>query len=493
MCGALAIAALAPGPALAHAQGSAPDAEASVGDATDALPGWVRTRVAVDRPTGFAANASVGYGFTESVAGAPGPHHRVPFSLTVSGQPLRFLGVGLRLDGRGDFHPDDGAGRDRGYVGSGALAVRAAGFVAGGLALGANLSVLALGGDDGFDAGATSLEATALATYVRSGLSLAAELGYRLDRSGETSAQSTTYRPGDRLALGISDFDALLVRAGAGYRSGAIEAFGEVSLDVLLGASAPSLGESPIHAAVGGRYHVSPAFQLEAAADVALASRPPSQNGDPFVVVDPRFQVRLAASYRFGRARGGADGAEPPPPDEPVRATEPDAPPAERTIAGTVRDENGAPVIDARVVVRVGDEEHEGYTDAQGAFRIDGVPGGEGTVEIAATHHATRSVPLGEGVEALDDASLVLRTAQAAGVLRGLVRDFEGRPVRAVVRVSPGGVRARAGEDGRFELELEPGSYTVSVEAPGFRSQSRRVVLSDGQVTIYNVDLRGGR
>ena len=63
-------------------------------------------------------------------------------------------------------------------------------------------------------------------------------------------------------------------------------------------------------------------------------------------------------------------------------------------------------------------------------------------------------------------------------------------PVTATIRIQPGGRAARTTSDGTFELEVAPGRYTVSVEAPGFQAQSRQLQLYPGQVTIYNVDLR---
>lgn len=470
--------------------------ERNVGDAADALPGYVRTRVAGERPRGFAANAGLGYGYTESLSGAPGSHHRLPFSFALSGHPWRALGVGIHYEGRGDFHQRDDLGRDRGFVGQGSFDVRAAGFVGAGLALGANASMLVFGDDDGLDLGSLSLEATGLVSYLRGGLSLALEAGYRYDRSGTTASPAAIYRAGDRLSLGVSDFDAVLLRVGLGCRRGALEGVGEVRWDLLVGDAAPDLVESPLHVAAAGRYHASAAVQLELAIDVTVSSRPSVANGDPFVVVDPRVAIRAGLDYRFGRARGRRAPVEasstteaPPVIDEP---REPPPGPV-RVLEGVVRDDTGAPVVDALVVARVGEVTIETHTNTDGHFRIDGLSLGEATVDITATQHEPLHFDLGARDLRLPERELTLRTTEARGVLRGLVRDFDGDPVRATIRIEPGGVATQTSEDGSFETDLPPGAYTVTVEARGFQTQSRTVTLSGRQVTIYNVDLREGR
>ena len=99
----------------------------------------------------------------------------------------------------------------------------------------------------------------------------------------------------------MSDFDAVLVRLGAGYRHDAIEAFGELAADVLVGGGAPSFARSPLHVSIGGRVHTSSALQIEAVIDVAASTRGAVGNGDtvPFYTIDPRFTLRAGVTYRF--------------------------------------------------------------------------------------------------------------------------------------------------------------------------------------------------
>jgi hypothetical protein len=84
--------------------------------------------------------------------------------------------------------------------------------------------------------------------------------------------------------------------------------------------------------------------------------------------------------------------------------------------------------------------------------------------------------------------------ALPVGVLRGLVRDFAGRPVLgASVRVDEVEAATRVDVDGAFELELEPGAHEVEVAAEGYATQRRRVSVEQNGVTILNVDLRRAR
>jgi hypothetical protein len=76
-----------------------------------------------------------------------------------------------------------------------------------------------------------------------------------------------------------------------------------------------------------------------------------------------------------------------------------------------------------------------------------------------------------------------------SGQLRGLVRSLSGRPVPAEIRVDPAG-RALRAVGGRFEIDVPPGAYEVTIAAPGFATQKRRVQVEQNGVTLLDVDLR---
>ena len=77
----------------------------------------------------------------------------------------------------------------------------------------------------------------------------------------------------------------------------------------------------------------------------------------------------------------------------------------------------------------------------------------------------------------------VARTAWAQGLtpLRGTVIDAQAnRPVGGAT-VRAGATSVRTDGEGRFTIDLPPGTVAVSVEAQGFLSESRPVTVVPGQ------------
>ena len=85
----------------------------------------------------------------------------------------------------------------------------------------------------------------------------------------------------------------------------------------------------------------------------------------------------------------------------------------------------------------------------------------------------------------------VEQSAQLRGEIRGHVRSFAGAPLRAAVIVEPGGLRAETSESGEFSLDVSPGKYTVSLQATGFKAQTRKVLVDEDGITVLNVELQG--
>jgi hypothetical protein len=78
----------------------------------------------------------------------------------------------------------------------------------------------------------------------------------------------------------------------------------------------------------------------------------------------------------------------------------------------------------------------------------------------------------------------------ASGTIRGQIRGFDGAPVPATASVYPLGTKASTDAEGKFELSVPPGQYTVRVRAFGYRSQNRRVAVSADGITVLNIELR---
>lgn len=472
------------------------------GDGRSALPGYVLTRIADEAPRGLSARAGIAYGYTEAQSSAPGAHHRASGSLAISGRPTPWLGLGLSLDGRLDAHPGDSNDTGLGIATRASFELRAASTLSSGLSLGAAAMILGLGGaGGGLELGATSVEASALVGWAGSGSRIALEAGYRYDRSAR-AAPGYLLSGADRLALGLSSFDAVLVRLAVGHRFGASELFLEGSLDALVGAGRPAFSRSPMHAVAGLRQHIGRSLLLDVYLDVGLASRATLPAAAPYVPVDPRVAAGIALAYRFapGSSAGSAgessdqasvppDEADPEADDDPSGPSDDDA----RSLSGRVLTEGGEPLVDAHVVLTIGEQRVEAYTDAEGGFVLRGLPAGAARLRIEAVGHETQEVELGARATRLPYDAVRMVRASPHGMLRGTVEGFDGESVAATVTVTPGESVVAVDATGAFEVSLAPGRYRVHIEAPGYVAQTREVRLTDGTVTIVHAELRRTR
>ncbi|HEV8244216.1 MAG TPA: hypothetical protein VGP93_00470, partial [Polyangiaceae bacterium] len=105
----------------------AASASAAAPLASDGLPGVYRVGFATPMAPAFASGAlTAGYGFTESQGTGDSAHHRELARLALGVSPADWFEAGVRLDERYDLHPDDGQGRDDGWVFDPRLSVRLA-------------------------------------------------------------------------------------------------------------------------------------------------------------------------------------------------------------------------------------------------------------------------------------------------------------------------------------------------------------------------------
>lgn len=167
-------------------------------------------------------------------------------------------------------------------------------------------------------------------------------------------------------------------------------------------------------------------------------------------------------------------------------------------LAGTVRDQLGNPIADARVTIEA--PVMQARTDSSGAFAIGGVPTRQLRVTIRALGFlpatAELEVPQGQTLNIaivlapsaarLDAVSVV---AQLLNQIVGTVLDDRDRPIAGVI-VDVLGVerRAETGNDGRFIMtDLRPGSYILQFRAPGYRVAQygvRMIAQIDRDLTI---------
>jgi hypothetical protein len=164
------------------------------------------------------------------------------------------------------------------------------------------------------------------------------------------------------------------------------------------------------------------------------------------------------------------------------------------TVDGHVVTVDGAPLGAANVTVQTAAEADpvKVNVDAEGRFTFTGKPGQTLTVRAEAADHepATESVTLMEG--AALTVTLTLSRKLPSGQIRGLIRSFKGDGLDAEIRIAPGDQTLRT-KNGRFEADVAPGAYEVTITAPGYETQRRHVDVEQNGVTLLNADLRAAR
>ncbi|HUH00523.1 MAG TPA: carboxypeptidase-like regulatory domain-containing protein [Kofleriaceae bacterium] len=458
---------------LAHA--SAAIGDQRVGDAGDAAPGLVHLAVPAQMDPGVTVAWTSGYGFRGETLAMGDRPHRLAGNLSLSVRPRPWLAAGLRLDGRYDRHAVDG-GTDSGWVGDPRIdlrAHRARGNAAFGIAAGLwfpAADLLSLAG--------TSAELRGLGSYRLDDVTLAANLGLRLDRSAATVDDPDRLSLADRMALGASDANAVLLGLGLAWRRGPIEIAGEWSWDLLVGSGAPAAAESPMRLSVEARRQLRGPVWLRIGFETSVSSTPVVEPGAPLVPIEPRVAVWLGAIYRFGGPAGD-------PPARPIR-------PAVLTgaLEGRVVDDAGAGVAGA--TVRAG--ELTVTTDADGRYRFEALPVGEIELEIAAPRFRPRTITVRVTEGEVADVAAALEPTLPPGQIRGLVRTLSGKPIRgATIRLEPLGTMVESSDDGSFRVDVQPGRYTLEVRARGYASQRRTIQVDENGVTVLNVELRQGQ
>jgi hypothetical protein len=498
---AIAVVALEATPKLAYAQRAA-----RFGEGLDALPSAVRVPLPVAPATLIGVSVGGGYAYTEAVLRQNDQHHRAFGSLAVSVRPLSWLAVALRFDGRYDAHTVNGRSDD-GMVGDPRFILRVGGRVRGALGLGAEARLWAPGSSaPSVVPSAFSADMQAFGGYVpeHGRVALVGRVGFRLDNSARSAPDAAQLSASDRVALGVSAFHAVLFGVAAVARFGVIETFAECTADVLVGARAP-IGASPVHFAGGVRVHPSSSWHVHPGLllDVSPSGRASYAPGEPLFVTSPRVAVMFTLGLGFPSPRAVATsdraGARATTQSGANASANANASMQPRDAEGEVRDPAGAPVVDATVLVRRGEQTVlELRTDAQGRWRAPGLAPGDYSIVVRGASGAERTVPIRVGGTSAARASVTIEavTPGAEAQLRGTVRSFNGTGVRATIRVIETNRTITSNADGTFRIPVEPRSYTVEFSAEGFRPQRRRVTVTANGVVILNIDLRprrGGR
>lgn len=444
---------------------------------------------------------TAGYGLTGSRTLVPSATHRLQGGLAASVNPLDWLGFGLRLDGRLELHGDDGRGSHTSGFGDPRLYARAGYALDPEWSLGGELLAWFPGTDaPSFVAKATSLDARVLAAYQPLNLPLGvfASAGARLDNSSQNATARERTRPGDIMTLGISDSNAILAALGALYRiDPEWQVFGELSGDILVGSKAPRFLDSPLRVTAGARWQLTKELQAEGSAVLSLSTRPSLRPNAPWVPIEPRFMILAGLSYTWSPfTTTEAPAPKPEVTPETVKPAPEETAPKLANLQGVIIDDHGQPVPDVRVSLVASDgTQLEAITDGDGKYQFARVPYGPAKLEARAVGFTKQSWQAEVNAPQINAAApTALAQAVDVGVLRGLVRSFDSKPLIAHVSISD--TRGKllqdkhTGAEGRFEFELPPGQYKVSIEAPGFKKHSQSIRIKGNGVSVLNADMQ---
>jgi hypothetical protein len=487
--------------------GATADAQ-RIGESRSSLPGIDRVAHADQFDRIAAASLAVGYGYLGAVIEDNDAHHRALGSVAVSFRPWKFLAIGVRYDNRYDKHVDLTSGSDDGWLADSRLSVRYAHLVSPKLSFGVEGTLwFPPGGSPPSTAfSATSVESVLIGTWSPiPAFALSANTGFRLDNSADSVDNADMLSQSDRLALGVSDFNAVLAGVGASFRTGPVDLLGEVSLDLLVGSDAPDLSESPLRIVGGVRWRATEDIQVQFLAEMSPSKIDQIAAMGPLVPVEPSFTTTVAVSYAHDLAKGGSskreeikqcwDGTK-------VKASQ-ECPPEFGQFEVTVVDEAGNPVDKATVQVKAGDNTvGPSGVNESGVLVVDELRSKEKnaatksfepvSAEITAaaegydSKSTTRVVTAGKTVSV----KITLTEALPPGQLRGRIQSFRGKAVAAQVRINPGDRTITADANGKFEIDLAPGDYEVTITADGFQEQTKTVKIDVNDVLNLNIDLR---
>jgi len=144
----------------------------------------------------------------------------------------------------------------------------------------------------------------------------------------------------------------------------------------------------------------------------------------------------------------------------------------------------------AKATVTLGDR--TAMTDENGVAAFDEVAAGVAAVAVTAEgfNAGEEAVSVVAGQRAEVTVALVEVKKRVAATITGLVRStVGGKPVAANLEIPQAKIKTRASAAGAFSLRVEGGTYTITISAPGYLPQTKRVTVKDGDQAIFNVDL----
>jgi len=164
------------------------------------------------------------------------------------------------------------------------------------------------------------------------------------------------------------------------------------------------------------------------------------------------------------------------------------------TIQGTVKDTNNQPIEGATVSVE--GTSLQTTTNSQGYYQITDVPAGTRTVTASKTGYNSQSktvnVLAGQTVTVDFQLQLVTATGRISGIVYGSIPNT--LIYKATVKATGNGrtYRALTSEDGRYELRVPTGTYTVTVSKETFNDATSSVTVNADETKTQDFHLTTG-
>lgn len=227
-----------------------------------------------------------------------------------------------------------------------------------------------------------------------------------------------------------------------------------------LGALVSLQGAAPVPVDAQGELVSSPLPGSRAAQATLAGYRTAAAAAQVVEGKDTTLTLRLEALTGPGKLSGivRASATAQPVPDATVTAG--DGPPVQTGADGSYRFESLGP---GPVPVRI---DAQGFTAAEEIAQVQ--PESSATLDVQLD-------ALGKGSPA---------------TVRGLVRSRTGEPLKAGVVIKGLSTRVQVTAEGRFSVTVPGGEYLFIISAPGYLTQTKKVVLADGDQAIVHTELQ---
>jgi hypothetical protein len=463
------------------------------------MPGGERIGYAENLGKGqFGMGFSAGFGMRKNLLnkiGIPGDHryYRGSASAALSYALSDSFSLGLAVVGWLDKHY--GIENDDGWVGEPRLTARFARSM-GSLSLGAQVTVWVPGKDAPSVAiGATSVDGRLLLSGRAGKVHYGLNAGGKFNNSAKSVDDPAQLSAADQTSLGVSDWHSLVGGARLALGLGKLTVGAEAETNFYVGSGAPGLS---LVAQLAGYYDLTSALTAQVFVATSYFPEPEMGGAIELLPYEPRLSFGLAVQARFGG--GGVKGPKK------VECRQCGCPGVEEVdgvpcvapfVEGIVTDaDTSSPLAGVTVTLSANGAELTTTTDEAGRYSTENVEGAvfkKGTkvqISYSLERFDTKVVDhtVVNGRNERDPISL--KPAIPPGQMKFLIRSFSGQGLVAKITVSPGDYRVTTGPDGKYDLEVPPGTYQVTVNAPGYQEQVKTYVIAPNGVQGALIDLR---